>query len=127
MNKYNRNLKHHSEYLPLYHKLPVDKKGMAAELLGFKSCSTCVRSKYVTDQAFKKFNDFYNHVTKDKQSPNTIGLPVEFDNEQKKHYLTELTNWINSEEYSLATMKIRNGIIAEHNRINKQLNNNINN
>lgn len=121
MTYFNTNIKHKSEYLPMYHKLPVDKKALGAGLLGFKSCSNCIRSKYVTVSNYNKFVEFYNHVTKDKQSPNTIGTPVEFDNEQKKHYLTELTNWINSDEYSMATMKVRNVIIAEHNRINKQL------
>lgn len=122
-----RNFKHSSEYLPMYHKLPMNKKALGAESLGFKSCSGLLKSKHATRYNYNKFVEFYNHVTKDKQSNNTIGASVEFDNEQKKHYLDELTNWINSEEYSMATMKIRNGIIAEHNRINKQLNNNINN
>ena len=46
---------------------------------------------------------------------------LEFDNEQKKHYLTKLNEWIDSDEYSLATMKVRNVIIAEQKRISKQI------
>lgn len=118
-----KNFKHCSEYLPLYHKLPVTKKALGASLLGFKSCSGVLKSKHASRYNYNKFLDFYNHITKDKQSNNTIGTPIEFDNEQKKHYLTKLNEWIDSEEYSLASMKIRHCIIAEQRRISKQLNN----
>jgi len=116
-----RNFKHSSEYLPMYHKLPINKKALGAELLGFKSCSGLLKSKHASRYNYNKFVEFYNHVTKDKQSKNTIGTPVEFDNEQKKHYLTKLNEWIDSDEYSLATMKVRNVIIAEQKRISKQI------
>ena len=104
-----------------YDKIPIDKRNLAASIAGFKSCSSFVKSKYMSRHYYDKFLEFYYKISKDKLSTNTVGQPANYDLDQLNHYLKELDNWIESEDYSMATRTIRNKVIAEQKRISKQL------
>lgn len=121
MNK--NTLIHCSEYLPMYHKLPVNQKGLAAGICGYKSCSNFVKSKYLTRHYFNKFTEFYERISKDKISPNFVGKKSEFDLEHLKHYYKELNNWIDSDEYLSVSKTTKNKVVAEQIRISKIINN----
>lgn len=110
------------DYIPKFNKLPMSQKNLAVAISGFKSVHSLLKSKYMSRYRYNKFLEFYYKVSKDKKSNNTIGLPSEYDIYQLKHYLTSLNNWIDSEEYSMATSAVRKKIISEQKRIYKQIN-----
>ena len=105
-----------------YDKIPIDKKNLAASIAGFKSCSSFAKSKYMSRHYYNKFLEFYYKISKDKLSNNFVGEPANYDIDQLNHYFKELNNWLESEDYSMATRSTRNKIIAEQKRISKQLN-----
>lgn len=117
--KNNNSFVHCSEYLPIYHKLPVDKKPLIASILGFKSCNQLTKSKYMTKYYFKKLVEFKEHICKDKESSNFVGNYAEFDIEQLKLYYSKLNEWIESDEYINSSKNKRSRIIDEQKRISK--------
>lgn len=120
--KNNHRFVHCSEYLPIYHKLPINKKALAVGLLGYKSCSQFIKSKYITKYYFDKLVEFKEHICKYKESSNFVGNNAPFDLEQLKQYYNALNDWIESDEYVNASMKKRNRIIDEQKRISKIIN-----
>lgn len=111
-----------ADYMPLYNKIPIDKKPLAASISGFKSCHGFVKSKFMTRHYYNKFLEFYYKISKDKLSNNFVGQPIQYDSEQVNNYFEALNNWIDSDEYSMSTLTIRSKIIAEQKRISKQIN-----
>lgn len=123
MQQNEKRLVHCTDYMPMYNKIPIDKRALAAKVSGFNSCTSFNQSKYMSSHYYAKFRKFYETISKDKMSPNRVGEPAEFDLEQLKHYYKELNNWIESEEYSMSKSKVKNRIVAEQNRISKLINN----
>lgn len=120
--KTSRRLIHRDEFLPIYNKLPADKKSLIVGILGYKSCSQFVKTRHITPYYFNKLVEFKEHICKDKQSPNYVGSAAPFDLDQIKHYYKSLNDLIDSEDYINLSKNNRGKIIHEQNRISKIIN-----
>ena len=108
--------------MPIYNKLPIDKKPLIVGILGYKSCNQFTKTRYITPYYFNKLLEFKEHICKEKESNNYIGSPAPFDLEQIKHYYKSLNDLIDSEDYIKLSKHDRGKIIHEQNRISKIIN-----
>lgn len=107
------------DYIWIYDSIPEFLKKRVTSLMGYTQSSRFTQAKSISYEKFNILNDFA--IKYDYKSPNKIGKPIEFDDEQKQQYFKALTNYINSVDFQLLTQNQKNRCIDEQINIHNQL------
>jgi hypothetical protein len=107
------------DYILIYDSIPAFLKNRVTSLMGYPQSSKFTQCKSISYDKFNILNDFA--IKHDYKSPNKVGKPVEYDNEQKNIFFKALNNYINSVDFQLLSGNEKNRVIDEQIRIHNQL------
>ena len=107
------------DYIWIYDSIPAFLKNRVTSLMGYHQSSKFTQCKSISYDKFNVLNDFA--IKYDYKSPNKVGKPVEFDNDQKHQYFKALNNYINSQDFQLLNTNQKHSVIDEQISIHNQL------
>lgn len=107
-------------FLPIYEKIPKNKKQQLVKLLNFKTTSHFVKKRYLTALQFEYLQRYVDNNF--LQSNNTVKEKIPFDFDYVSDYNKRLLSLINSEDFLKWESKYRNKIILEQMKKQSELN-----
>jgi hypothetical protein len=107
------------EYIWIYDSIPAFLKDRVTKMMGYPQSSKFTQCKSISYEKFNILNDFA--IKYDYKSPNKVGKPVEFDDDQTRQYFKALNNYINSVDFQLLNSNQKNRCIDEQINIHNQL------
>lgn len=107
------------DYIWIYNSIPTFLKTKVTKLMGYSQIGKFTQCKSIDINKFNILNDFA--IKYDYKSPNKVGSPVAFDDDQKHHYFKELTKLINSVDFKLLSPNKKSKLLHEHQNIHNQL------